>query len=69
MTVQQETEMTRGNKIALVFFVASIVDFGIALFADSGRTGALFLGVLFLVCGAANLKRGRGAAGNAPPAA
>lgn len=60
--------MTRGNKIALGFFVASIPAFAIALLADSGRLGAVFLGVICLVLAAANLKRGRDA-GNTPPAA
>ena len=60
--------MTRGNKIALGFFVASIPAFGIALLADSGRMGAFFLGVICVVLAVANLKRGRDA-GNSPPAA
>jgi hypothetical protein len=60
--------MTRGNKIALGFFVASIPAFGIALLADSGRMAAVFLGVICVVLAVANLKRGRDA-GNSPPAA
>ena len=60
--------MTRGNKFALGFFVASILSFGIALFADSGRMNAIYLGVLCLVLAVVNFKRGRDA-GNSPPAA
>lgn len=63
-----EDQMTRGNKIALGFFVASIPAFAIAVLADSGRTAALGLGVICLVLAIANFKRARGA-GNAPPAA
>lgn len=60
--------MTRRNKIALGFFVASIPAFVIALLADSGRTGAAFLGLICVVLAVANLKRGRDS-GNSPPAA
>ena len=60
--------MTRGKKFALGFFVASILFFLTALFANSGRMYAVFLGVVCLVTAAASLKRGRDA-GNSPPAA
>ena len=60
--------MIRGKNLALGFFVASILSFGFALFADSGRMNAVFLGVLCLVLAVANIKRGRDA-GNSPPAA
>lgn len=60
--------MTRGHKVVLGFSVASILSFGIALFANSGRMYAGFVGVLCLVLAVANLKRSRDA-GNSPPAA
>lgn len=60
--------MTRGKKIALGFFVASILSFVTALFANSGRMNAVSLGVICLGLAVANLKRGRDG-GNSPPAA
>jgi hypothetical protein len=58
--------MTRGHKIALGFFVASILSFITALFADSGRLAAAALGGICLGLAVANLKRGRDAR-NSPP--
>jgi hypothetical protein len=53
-------------KLALGFFVASILSFMTALFADSGRLAAASLGGICLGLAVANFKRGRDA-GNFPP--
>jgi hypothetical protein len=64
----QEKEMTRGETIGLVFCVASILAFAIALFADSGQKNAVFVGVMCLVFAVVNLRKGRNAR-NSPPVA